>query len=157
MNHLMNGFILFLILMCTMLILLRITKKPSPPTLFCLSSLLFYTTGKIVLIFLQIPLKFFQFSASYWFWTFSTMMVFFAVYKSISLRMMMNLQRRPSTLNEILSNYIQQESYTSRIDVLVQNELIKKTSGGYQLTLKGKRCAMIIGLVQKLFNINQSG
>lgn len=157
MSNIGYGFIVFMVLLGVSLILLRIGKKYSPPTILCLSSLVVYILGAIFIISFYAPLKFFEFSASYWFFSFGMMMVFFAVYKSISLRMMMHLQNKPATLDSILSEYIQQESYTVRLNILVQNGFVKVCPEGYQLTLKGKRYGNIVLFVQKIFGINQSG
>lgn len=157
MSSITYGFIFFLLLMITFLVLSRTVKTRSPATILCLSSIIVYFLGIVCLIVLKIFFKFFEFSSSYWFFTFSMMMVFFAVYKSISLKMMLNLKNSPATLDQILSNYIQQESYKVRLNILLDNGFAEKSSEGYQLTLKGQRYAMIVSAVQKIFSIQKSG
>jgi hypothetical protein len=157
MTDIYNGFFLFLILFFVFLIVSRVAKSRSPATILCLSSLSVYGVGLLFFIALNIPVKFFEFSSSYWFFSFSMMMVFFAVYKSISLRMMLDLENKPATLELILSEYIQQESYKERLNILIQNGFVDGAPQGYQLSLKGKKYATVILYIQKIFSINQSG
>jgi Na+-transporting NADH:ubiquinone oxidoreductase subunit NqrB len=157
MTDIYNGFFLFLILFLVFLIASRVAKSRSPATILCLSSLGVYGLGLLFFIAFDISVKFFDFSSSYWFFSFSMMMVFFAVYKSISLRMMLDLENKPATLELILAEYIQQESYKERLNILIQNGFVDSTPQGYQLSLKGKKYATVILYIQKIFNINQSG
>ncbi|EKD85655.1 MAG: hypothetical protein ACD_37C00664G0004 [uncultured bacterium] len=157
MTDIFLGFILFLTLLVGFLILLRIATNRSPAVLLCLTSLIVYVFGLIGVGLFNFSLKFFEFSASYWFFSFSLMMVFFAIYKSISLRMMLNLQIQPASLEEIFANYIEQESYKARLNILIKNGFAEKSNLGYQPTLKGWRYARFIAAIQKLFNIQQSG
>lgn len=152
-----NGFFLFLVLFLFFIFIVRVVKSFSPATLLCLSALGIYGAGFVFFPIFEIPIKFFAFSSSYWFFTFSMMMVFFAVYKSISLRMMLNLENAASSLETILSEYIQQESYTERLNILVKNKFITKTSKGYVISSKGETYARIILSIQKIFKIEQSG
>lgn len=157
MSHIIIGFYFFLLMLFSFITFSRIFKKLSPAFILCLNSLIIYFIGLSSLTALQIPLMFFKFSASYWFFSFSTMMLFFAIYKSISLRIMLSLSNKPNTLNQILNNYIKHDSYKTRLNILLKKGLAAKTNNGYALTIKGRKYAKLITTIQKIFNIYISG
>ena len=103
---------------------------------------------------------FWHLSATYWFLVLCFLMVFGAVYKSISLRILADLLKQP-TRSElyacILGRYIEQESYMSRLEVMMSNGLAVRLPAGFQLTAKGRRIAAIIYTIQQAFNIQRSG
>lgn len=88
-------------------------------------------------------------------------MIFGAVYKSISLRMMLHLLNQPEKsdyYDAILQNYIRDQSYTNRVDILIEKKMIE-TSGenSFSLTKKGEFFARNLWLIQQVFSIKESG
>lgn len=88
-------------------------------------------------------------------------MLFGAIYKSISLRMMLHLLNKlgkKDSYDTILENYIKNQSYSNRIDILFQKQLIKNSgANSFNLTEKGVKFAKKIALVQRIFSIKESG
>lgn len=103
---------------------------------------------------------FWPLSASYWFLTLCFAMAFGAIYKSISLRILLDLLHRPGrsdTHEAILKRYVQQESYHERVRILVANGMATRERTGFQLTRKGRRLAAAVHTVQMFFRIERSG
>ncbi len=88
-------------------------------------------------------------------------MVFGAVYKSISLRMMLHLLNRPKKsdyYDAILQNYIKDQSYTNRISILLEKEMIAESEKDtFSITKKGAFYARNLWLIQQVFSIKESG
>jgi hypothetical protein len=103
---------------------------------------------------------FWPLSASYWFLTLCFLMAFGAIYKSISLRILLDLLDRPNRSESgeaILKRYVQHESYRDRLRILVTDGLATREHAGFQLTRKGRRIAATARAVQRLFRIERSG
>ena len=83
-------------------------------------------------------------------------MIFGAVYKSISLKMMLNLLNKPNKeeiYENILKNDIQNHSYVDRVKILVHQSWVKHSSENtFILTKKGVAFAQKIWFLQKLFS-----
>ena len=103
---------------------------------------------------------FWPLSASYWFLAFCFLMAFGAIYKSISLRILLDLLDRPNrseSYEAILERYVQHESYQDRLGILVADGLATREHAAFQLTRKGRRIAATAHAVQRLFKIERSG
>ena len=99
-------------------------------------------------------------SIVFWFPTLAFLMGFGAVYKSISLRILLDLLLRPGhaeAYSAILARYVAAESFESRLDVMLKNDFAVLTSAGYSLTDKGRRLAGMVSTLQRLFAIQRSG
>lgn len=106
-------------------------------------------------------------NANYWHsfivFSFSTLlylMIFGATYKSISLRILLDLLRAPErklSADKLFANYVSQESFHARIEVMVAHGLARRLPEGIHLTPKGRRFASAIEKVQRLYNIESSG
>jgi hypothetical protein len=98
--------------------------------------------------------------ASYSFLSLVFLLAFGAVYKSISLRILGDLLGRPGrrdTYDAILSRYIENESYRTRLALLVTEGLARREPAGFTLTARGQRLARAASTVQRLFHIGASG
>jgi hypothetical protein len=93
------------------------------------------------------------FLAAGWLFAFS------AVYKSVSLRILTQLDR--TTGHELPFKTITEEfvrpEFAARIMVLVKMGLAEETPNGYALTEKGRRMARRIALIQRAWGIERSG
>lgn len=151
----------FGIYLITILCALRIVKEKSPAVLVCGSAILIYIFGLMVIYCMGWAINFFSFSSTFWFLSISVLMIFGAVYKSISLRMMLHLLNQPAktdTYDAILENYIKNQSYTNRVDILLEKNMIQKEDETlYCLTNKGKFFASLLGGIQQTFSIKESG
>jgi hypothetical protein len=94
------------------------------------------------------------------FLTVSYLMVFGAVYKSVSLRMLLDLLHAPShrlAKKELNRKYIEQESFEGRINVMLSQGLADRRDGKLLLTAKGRRVARVTHGLQRTFGIHKSG
>ena len=98
--------------------------------------------------------------ASYSFLSLVFLLAFGAIYKSISLRILGDLLQRPGrrdTYDAILVRYIEDESYRTRLTLLVSEGLARRVPAGFTLTARGERLARTVSTVQRLFHIGASG
>jgi hypothetical protein len=105
--------------------------------------------------------------ANYWralgvacFLIMSHLMVFGAVYKSISLHILLDLARAPSrrlSAEELFSRYIEQESFEARIQLMIAQGLAVHSRDGIALSPKGYRLAVAARFIQRLYGIERSG
>jgi hypothetical protein len=99
-------------------------------------------------------------SVAFWFPSLVFLMCFGAVYKSVSLRILLDLRARPGEMDRysaVLARYVMTESFESRLHVMDENGLAIQTSSGYALTDKGRRLAKLASALQRLFAIERSG
>jgi hypothetical protein len=104
--------------------------------------------------------NFWTVSIVFWFATLLFLMAFGALYKSISLRILLDLLDRPGQAglySAILARYVAAESFESRLRVMKENGFAVATPGGYALTDKGRRLARLVGALHRLFAIERSG
>lgn len=155
------GTIFFAIYLITILLALRVLRKSTPTTVVCGSAVIVYMFSLIFIGSRNWQINFFSYSSLYWFLTLSLLMLFGAIYKSISLRMMLHLLNKlgkKDSYDTILENYIKNQSYSNRIDILFQKQLIKNSgANSFNLTEKGVKFAKKIALVQRIFSIKESG
>ena len=88
------------------------------------------------------------------------LMVFGAVYKSISLRILAELCMRPGRRDDyqaILGRYVHSESFKGRVRILIADGLATDDGDGLMLTRKGRRIAGAVAALQRLFRIERSG
>jgi hypothetical protein len=106
------------------------------------------------------PISFWELSAAYGFFTLCLLMVFGALYKSVSLRMLGDLSKIPGYAvpeNELLARYIEEDSFGRRVGILLEENLAERTISGLRLSTKGGRIAAGIHLLQRAFAIRASG
>lgn len=139
---------------------IRLSPNRSPTvlvvTLACLFALASVPAGALVSI-----------EANYWralvvflFLTLCHLMIFGAVYKSISLRILLDLFLAPLgklPADLVLSRYIEQESFAARIQVMITQDLASHSPRGITLTRKGRKLAAAVSLLQRLYSIQESG
>src|ERR1017187_6855850 len=100
-----GGFVVYILVV---LMLLRISSM-SPAALVCIAALVLYPLTLVIPLILGTSIEFFNFSAIYWFLTALFLLAFGAVYKSISLRILLDLLERPDrseNYEAILARYI---------------------------------------------------
>src|SRR5205823_13309236 len=105
-------------------------------------------------------LHFWALSAAYWFLVLSFLMVFGAIYKSISLRILLDLLERPQhrdSYEAILDRYVVHESYRDRTRILIAHGLATFGDPGLHLTRRGQRIAVGVSQLQRFFKIKESG
>ena len=98
--------------------------------------------------------------ACYSFLSLVFLLAFGAIYKSISLRILGDLLGRPGRRDRyeaILARYIEDESYRTRLALLVSEGLARREAAGFRLTARGERLGRAVSTVQRLFHIGASG
>lgn len=94
------------------------------------------------------------------FLTLCHLIIFGITYKSISLRILLDLSQAPSTrlpADLVFSRYIERESFAARIQVMTTQGLASHSLDGITLTPKGHRLAASAELLQRLYDIQISG
>lgn len=139
---------------------LRVLKATAPAVVVILSALVAYLGLIVIVSTVHPPFLFWPYSAVYWFLTLCFLMVFGAIYKSISLRILADLSSRPNRRDDyqdILNRYIHRDSFQDRVRILVADSLAIRSNSGLELTEKGRRIARMIIYLQCLFKIERSG
>ena len=146
----------FVLVVC----LLRLPQRKAPVPVAITASILVYMAVLAIAMLSGRVVMFWHLSATYWFLALCFLMVFGAVYKSISLRILFDLLNQPARSElyaGILGRYIEQESYRSRLEIMMSNGLAVRLPAGFQLTEKGRRIAATTHAIQQAFNIQRSG
>ncbi|WP_376984603.1 hypothetical protein [Bosea sp. R86505] len=106
-------------------------------------------------------LNFWIVSIVYWFLVLSFLMAFGAIYKSLSLRMLLSLlEAEARTLDdtELAERYIKQQSFQDRLGVMVDKRLaVIQPDGRVVLTPRGRSIAQLTRRIQNLYRIEKSG
>lgn len=142
------------------LIALRILNAAPPAVVVILSAFVAYL-GMVVAVAMTFPpFLFWPSSVAYWFLALCFLMVFGAIYKSISLRILADLSIRPDRQDDyqaILSRYVHRESFQGRVRILIADGMAYDGGSGLELTRKGRRIAGMVASLQRLFKIERSG
>jgi hypothetical protein len=142
----------------SMLLLRR--SSASPAVVVTLAALAMYPATLAATLLLGRTIGFWPFSAAYWFLSLIFLMVFGAVYKSISLRILLDLLERPGRSDEyaaVMQRYVSEESFERRLLVMLDAGLAARGADGFRLTEKGRRISSIVRRVQAVFAIEASG
>ena len=151
----------FLAYVAAVAVLLR-TMNPnrSPAMMVTASAVAVYILSLVGAALVVPPVMFWPFSATYWFLAVCFLVVFGAVYKSVSLRILGDLleqRTRAMLYEEILDGYVRRESFKARLEVIVNEGLATRNGELYELTPKGRRLAGFVAGLQRAFNIKKSG
>ncbi len=106
------------------------------------------------------PTRFWPLTASYSFPTLVFLLLFGALYKSVSLRILVDLLRAPAhvaTYASISRAYLEVESYHARLRILEIRGVAVRHGCRLDLTPRGRRIAAIVRRVQRVYAIEASG
>lgn len=152
------GALCFAIYLIAAVIQLHVIRFITPVIIVCLTSLIVYSLGFLAIF--NIPIHFFHYSSVYWFLCLSFLLIFGAIYKSISLRILLSLDSAPHKREKyevILEKYIKNQSYSRRVEILLEQRFASMQNGALILTNKGRRLAQCLLAFQKVFMIEVSG
>jgi hypothetical protein len=141
------------------LVLLRASKR-SPALIVIGCAALVYIALLAASSAMPRPLAFWPFSATYGFLTLCLLMLFGALYKSVSLRMLGDLSKAAGHAlpeRELLGRYIEEDSFGRRVAILLQQGHAERSAEGLELANKGRRMAAGIHRLQQAFAIRASG
>lgn len=150
----------FLVYFAAVATLLRVVHGIAPALTVITASILIYGGMLAVVMGSGWTVLFWPLSATYWFLALSFLMAFGAIYKSISLRILLDLLNRSgrsASYEAILARYVEDESYATRLKALASSGWAIRTPIGIQLTDTGRRIAATMHAVQNLFKIERSG
>ena len=141
------------------MIALRIFRRAAPAAIVTTTAIVVYVVV-ITIAAVGSRLHFWALSAAYWLFVLSFLMVFGAIHKSISLRILLDLLERPQhrdSYQAILDRYVVHESYRDRTGILIAHGLATRGNSGLHLTRKGQRIAAGVSRLQRFFKIVESG
>jgi hypothetical protein len=139
-------------------VLLRVSKR-SPALIVITSAPLVYVALLAASIAMPRRLAFWPFSAAYGFLTLCLLMLFGALYKSVSLRILGDLSKAAGHAlpqQELLARSIE-DSFGRRVAILLEQGHAERTAKGLELSNKGRRIAAGIHRLQQAFAIRASG
>lgn len=157
------GIALFACCFLAILVVLRVSRR-EPAILVVATPLAVYALGLLglgVTAWRDEAPNFWVVSIVYWFLVLSFLMVFGAVYKSLSLRMLLSLleaEGRTMDDEELAERYIKQQSFKDRLAVMVDKQLATiDQDGSVRLTARGGSVARLARRVQDIYRIEKSG
>jgi hypothetical protein len=148
-----------LVWLAAVLVLLRVSKR-SPALIVVASAGVVYVALLAVSPAISNRLSFWTFSATYGFLALCVLMLFGALYKSVSLRMLGDLSKTADHAlpeQELLARYIEEDSFGRRVAILLEEGHAERTAAGLALSHKGRRIAGAIHQLQQAFAIRASG
>jgi hypothetical protein len=143
----------------SVLVLLRVMRR-SPALIVIAAAALVYVALLVAAAAMPVRVAFWPLSAAYGFVTLCLLMVFGALYKSVSLRMLGDLSKvagHAMPEQELLARYIEEDSFGRRVAILLEQGHAERTADGLRLSPKGRRIASFIHLLQRAFAIRASG
>jgi len=159
MNSLLVGLGCFVAHVVVCLIWLRVSRGPSPVVRHAVSALGTHVVGVIVAASLLAELAYWPVAAVSGFGAVCFLFAFSAVYKSVSLRILTQLDRTPGhaiPFAVVARDYVQPE-FEARVAVLVKMNCAAGVDGGYVATEAGNATARRIGVIQRACGIESSG
>ena len=148
-----------LLWLAVLLVLLRVVSR-SPAIIVIGSAAAIYVAVLAASAAMPVRVAFWPLSAAYGFLTLSLLMLFGALYKSVSLRMLGDLSKTEDHSlpeRELLARYIEEDSFGRRVAILLEQGMAERTVAGLRLSSKGRRIAAGIHLLQRAFGIRASG
>lgn len=150
----------FALYLLALRVALRAWAGTPPAVLGIACALAVYVAVVVAAAIVRPPLVLWDMTVPYAFLVVAFLMLFGAVYKSVSLRLMCELLERPGrgdAYEAILGRYIARDSFGDRAAILVALEWAERHDGRLALTRKGRRIARGMRALQRLFNIEKSG
>lgn len=139
---------------------IRLVPRQSPALLAVAAAFLYSAAAFPLAATLPLEGNFWRAMAVFCFLAICYLMLFGAVYKSVSLRMMLDLLHAPSyrlPADEVFSTYILGESFEARTQIMLEQGLATQSREGFSLTAKGGRVARLARALQRTFGIDTSG
>lgn len=156
----MQGVSAFLVYVALLLVLLRALRNAEATFVVLGAALLVYPTSISVIVAMGHLVNFWVFSTSYWFLVLSFLMGFGAIYKSLSLRMLLTLLETPMhehSAEAFRKEYIFGDSFNNRLQLIVDQGLAERVGDRLRLTSRGASWANRLIRLQRAFGIMRSG
>lgn len=139
---------------------MRLLRRVEPAVLVVALAVFCSPSGALFGWFGHRPFNVWAMLACYSFLTLSFLMVFGAVYKSLSLRILLSLMSRPSrtdSCRRLFEAYLVDDSFRNRLDVAMSSGLVAEEAGYLRLTDRGEKLARRVKAIQASFGIFRSG
>ncbi|MBA4189952.1 MAG: hypothetical protein C0467_18360 [Planctomycetaceae bacterium] len=156
---LLVGLCCFVAHVAVTLVWLRVRRGPSPVARHAVSALSAHILGVIAAANLVGPFAYWPVAAVSGFGAVCWLFAFSAVYKSVSLRILTQLNRTPEntlTFEAITQDYVRPE-FEARVAVLMKMNCANEVDGCYTATETGNATARRIGVIQRACGIDGSG
>jgi hypothetical protein len=150
------GFLVYLLSVCAAI---RIWSD-HPAQVVIGVAVIAYPAALLVALMLGGHISFWIYSAIYSSLTLMFLMAFGAVYKSISLRILLDLYKSPGRAERyeaMLRRLVQAESFEARLDVMQSSGFVRRAGDRYVLQKRGDRLARRVRALQAVFGIERSG
>jgi len=159
-NGLVHGAVCFAFYVIAVLVVLRVNRSTEPALLVVLLAVALAIAGPLVFAWLGPGFNVWVLLASYSLLTLCFLVGFGAVYKSLSLRILLRLLDKPGRTDSyqtIFDAYLVEDSYQNRLSVIVAKGLVDLQDGQLTLTGRGRRLALRVSAIQRAFGITHSG
>ncbi|MFO0822107.1 MAG: hypothetical protein U0792_03140 [Gemmataceae bacterium] len=159
MNAILVGLGCFVAHVAVTLVWLRISRGPSPVARHATSALFTHVLGVVIAANLMHTLAYWPVAAVSGFGAVCWLFAFSAVYKSVSLRILTQLDRTPGhslPFAAIATEFVQPE-FVARVGVLVKMRCAVEVPDGFLATETGNATARRIGLIQRACGVEVSG
>lgn len=154
------GLLWFVLYALAVLAQVRLSPQRSPAVIAIGTALWAAALSFVAAHLLEADVNYWRSFIVFSFFSIAYLMAFGATYKSISLRILFDLSKAPGgrmRAHELFANYVGQESFQARIEVMMNQGFARRSPEGIQLTPRGRRLAAVIESVQDLFGIESSG
>ncbi len=159
-NGLAHGVVCFVFYVLAVLVVLRVDRTREPALLVVVLAAVVGVAGPVVFAWLGPAFNAWVLLASYSFLTLGFLVGFGAVYKSLSLRILLRLLDTPGrtgSYQAIFDAYLIEDSYQNRLSVIVDKGLVDLQDGQLSLTARGRVLAQRVRAIQRAFGITHSG
>lgn len=141
-------------------LVLRLGRRQAPALMSLATGFAAYAVVLGLLILAGQNVPFWSYSVTYWCFVLSFLLAFGAIYKSISLRILLDLFKRPGrcgSYEHVLATYVALESYQNRLTVIQDSGFATRAGERYILSERGRHIASLTAAVQQVFAIRRSG
>lgn len=142
-----------------LLVALRVSRR-SPTLVVLATAAVVYVAAAAVFMLLGQVVGFWAYSTTYWFLVLCFLMAFGAIYKSLSLRILLDLTEKSEltgSADELAQRYIFGSSFEDRLGIAVDGGLAARSADGLSLTSRGRALASRVRAAQRAFGITRSG
>jgi hypothetical protein len=160
MSDVTSGLVGALLYLVAVVLWLRVRPATSPTVTVVLAVLPVYLCVLVGAGMVLQPVRFWPMTAAYALGALVFLLFFGALYKSVSLRIMMDLLKQPGAAAPYASieeRYMQTESFEARVTLLRAEGFMTGRDTALQLTEKGARLGWFVDRLQRMFAIETSG
>ena len=154
-----QGSLGFLLYLAMVPLLLRACRGVAPSALVLAAAIALWLLTLIGFLAAGRAVNIWTYSVSYGFFVLCFLMVFGAIHKSISLRLLDDLLARPDrsdTYDALVARVID-GSYRERLEIIQDKEFAARYDDRFVLTARGRRIAGSLRVVQRVYGIARSG